>query len=315
MNRAHVKVNEPPVFFRRGPSAVAKLVFFSLLSIITMVIDYRLDYLAGVRQAVSTALYPIEQAMVSPVRAFQSVADYFSNQDQLLAENAELKRRLAEQAGEAQRAQAIDAEYSHLRTLAAAPNRLNTTGIVAEVVHIGRNPFRRKILINRGSNNDVRPGLPVIDGAGVVGQVTAVTPFSAEVTLLTDKDQAIPVMVVRNGLRAVAFGAGQGGALSIPFLATNAEIQKDDLLVTSGIDGTYPPGLSVATVTEVDHRAALAFSRVVATPTAGVENHRYLMVLTTPPGENYPKAQTPEESLKTTKEMTPSGRAKTGGTR
>jgi len=211
--------------------------------------------------------------------------------------------------------QALEAEYSHLRTLINAPSRLNTKGVVAEIVHIGRNPFNRKIVINRGSNSEVRPGLPVIDGYGIVGQITAVTPFSAEVTLLTDKDQAVPVMVVRDGLRAVAFGTGQGGTLAIPFLPTNADIRKGDELVTSGIDGTYPPGLKVATVTEVDHGATLAFSRITAIPTAGVENHRYLMVLTTPPGENYPITQMPEENPRSTKETAATRRAKGGRSR
>jgi rod shape-determining protein MreC len=182
-------------------------------------------------------------------------------------------------------------------------------------VHTGRNPFNRKLVINKGFNNDVRTGLPVIDGTGVIGQITAVTPFSAEITLLTDRDQAVPVMVVRNGLRAVVFGTGQGGTLSIPFLPTNADIQKDDHLVTSGIDGTYPPGLTVAKVTEVDHGATLAFSRITAVPAAGVDNYRYLMVLTTHPSENYPKTQLPEENIKTPKEGAQTRRARGGRSR
>jgi rod shape-determining protein MreC len=286
--------------------------FFSLLSLAAMVADYRFNYLASVRQIVSTVLYPIERVVISPITAYQAMATYLRSQDQLVKENSELRNQLAEQSAQAQRAQAIDAEYGHLRILVNAPNRLKTKGVVAEVVHTGRNPFNRKIIINRGFNEQVQTGLPVIDGSGVVGQVTAVTPFSAEITLLTDKDQAVPVMVVRNGLRAVAFGTGQGGTLSIPFLPTNADIQKNDRLVTSGIDGTYPPGLTVATVIEVDHGATLAFSRITAVPTAGVENYRYLMVLTTHPSENYPKAQLPEGSNKATTESTPTRRARGG---
>ena len=302
MNRSRVLLAEPPPFFNRGPSASTRLLFFSLLSIAAMIADYRFNYLQSVRQVVSTAIYPLERVVMSPVSAYEYVASYFASQDRLLEENAELKKRLAEQSVQAQRGQAIAAEYNHLRVLAGMQERLNTKGVVAEVVHAGRNPFSRKIVVNRGSNDEVKPGLPVIDGAGVVGQVTAVTPFSAEVTLLTDKDQAIPVVVVRNGLRAVVFGAGQGGMLAIPFLPTNADIQKGDQLVTSGIDGTYPPGLAVAIVKNIDQAAALAFSRISAIPTAGVENHRYLMILTTHPGADYPKAQLPEAGQKTPKD-------------
>ena len=312
MNRSRVLLAEPPPFFNRGPSTTARLLFFSLLSLAAMIADYRFNYLLSVRQVVSTVIYPLERVVMSPVSAYEYAANYFSSQDQLLQENAELKKRLAEQSVQAQRGQAISAEYNHLRTLAGMEERLNTKGVVAEVVHAGRNPFSRKIVVNRGSNEEVKPGLPVIDGAGVVGQVTAVTPFSAEVTLLTDKDQAIPVMVVRNGLRTVVYGAGQRGLLAIPFLPTNADIQKGDELVTSGIDGTYPPGLAVATVQDIDQAAALAFSRISASPKAGVENHRYLMILTTYPGADYPKSPLPEAGQKTPKESAAARRGRGG---
>ncbi|MBA2690654.1 MAG: rod shape-determining protein MreC [Burkholderiales bacterium] len=314
MDRARVMVSEPPVFFNRGPSPMARLVFFSLLSIAAMIADYRFHYLANVRQAVSTIIYPIERVVTSPAAAYQYATNYFISQDRLLNENDELKRRLTEQSAEVQRSRALEGEYAYLQSLVGAPQRLNTKGVVAEVVHVARNPFIRKLVINKGSNEEVRPGLPVIDGTGVVGQVTAVTPFSAEVTLLTDKDQAIPVMVVRNGLRAVTFGTGQGATLSIPFLPINADIRKDDRLISSGIDGTYPPGLTVATVVEVDRSAALAFSRIIAVPTAGVENHRYLMVLTTLPQDDYPNAQLAEPDPKATK-GTPGRRARGGRSR
>jgi rod shape-determining protein MreC len=125
--------------------------------------------------------------------------------------------------------------------------------------------------------------MPVIDGAGVVGQVTQVGTFTSEVTLITEKDQSVPVMLVRNGLRAVAVGSGKGGSIDVPFMPVSADIQNNDLLVTSGIDGTYPPGLVVAVVTGVEKNAAYVFAKITAKPAAGVESHRYVMVLTSPP--------------------------------
>lgn len=310
MNRARVKVNEPPVLFNRGASATARFIFFSLLSLAATIADYRFNYLPDIRQAISTVLYPVEQAIASPLNLFNNLSLYFINQERLINENATLQIQLAEQAAKAQKAESIEEEFVYLRNLTHIPDRLNTKGIVAEIIRIGRNPFNRKIIVNQGSNQGVKPGLPVIDENGVVGQVTAVTPFSSEITLLTDKGQAVPVMVVRNGLRAVVFGTGQDGKLSIPFLPINADIQKADKLVTSGIDGTYPPGLVIATVTEVEHRATLAFSRIIATPSAGVENHRYLMILTTHPADNYPKPDLP--NVIEGKENTKGPKAKTG---
>jgi rod shape-determining protein MreC len=146
-------------------------------------------------------------------------------------------------------------------------------------------------MIDKGSQNGVHAGSPVLDEAGVIGQVTRAHALASEVTLLTDKDQAIPVQVVRNGLRAVAFGAGASGMLELRFMASNAEIQNGDKLVTSGIDGTYPPGIPVATVARIERDAAYAFARIVCQPAAGVDGGRYVLVLASEPRSAGPMSE------------------------
>ena len=289
MTRARVLAHEPPVFFNRGPSPAARCVLFSLLALSATVLDYRFHALAAVRQVVASALYPVQWAISRPFEAWDLASAYLVRQDELIRENQALKQQAAERAAQAQRLQSLADEHAHLKALVGAPERLNTTGVVAEIVHVARSPFNRKLVLNRGASDQVRAGLPVIEGAGLVGQVTAVTPFSSEVTLITDKDQAVPVMVARNGLRALAYGSGRDQTLVLPFLGASADIHQDDELVTSGIDGTYPPGLAVAVVSEVE-RAGAPFLRVTARPTARVDRHRYLMVLTTPPSQGYPQA-------------------------
>jgi rod shape-determining protein MreC len=287
--RSHLMMaHEPPPFFNRGPSPTARLAFFGLISLAAMFADLRFHYLNDVRQAVSVLIYPLERVVVSPLELFGRATEYFSNQRQLLQENDDLKRRLVEQSAKAQRGASLDAEYGQLRTLLGAAERFKNKGVLAEVVHMSRNPFSHKILVNRGTNDGVVQGLPAIDGTGVVGQVTTVTPFSSEITLLIEKDQPIPVVVGRTGLRAIAVGTGSN-TLQMPFLPTNVDVHKGDTLITSGIDGTYPPGLAVAEVSEVEQGSALLFSKVTALPIAGLENHRYLMILTTLPSADYPK--------------------------
>lgn len=282
--------HQPPPFFKKGPSPLARLAFFATLSVAAMVADSRFHYLNELRQGVSVAIYPLQQVLASPIRFAEHVWGYFSTQDQLLRENAELKRQLLEQSAQVQHAQSLQAEYEHLLALVEARRHQGERGVVAEVVHTGRNPFSRKVLVNKGSNSRIRPGMAVIDGKGVVGQVTAVGPFSSEVTLLTDKGQAVPVMVSRNGLRAIVFGAGRDGTLDVPFMPANADIQVGDLLLTSGIDGTYPRGLAVGTVSGVEQNAAYVFSRITALPAAGPDRHRFLLVLTDHPADEYPRA-------------------------
>jgi len=147
------------------------------------------------------------------------------------------------------------------------------------VLYVGRDPYTRKLNIDRGAAQGVRPGSPIADEDGVIGQVTRVHPLVAEVTLLTDRDQAVPVQVVRNGLRAVAFGAGASGMLELRFMSAVADIQNGDRLVTSGIDGTYPAGLPVASVVRIERDAEETFARAVCQPVAGIERGRYVLVL------------------------------------
>jgi rod shape-determining protein MreC len=164
------------------------------------------------------------------------------------------------------------------------------------VLYTARNPFTRKIVVDKGLTHSIQAGMPAIDGTGVVGQVTAVGTFTSEVTLLTEKGQSVPVMLVRNGLRALAVGSGKDGAIDVPFMPASADVQDGDLFVTSGIDGTYPPGLVVAKVASVEKNAAYMFARIVARPAAAVDNYRYVMLLPLAPAP--PRPETREEEAR-----------------
>ncbi|HEX7249859.1 MAG TPA: rod shape-determining protein MreC, partial [Burkholderiales bacterium] len=190
-----------------------------------------------------------------------------------------------------------------------AGERLEMKSIPAEVLYASRDPYAHKIFIDRGQVHDVRPGSPVTDEAGVIGQVTRVHPLLSEVTLLTDQDQAIPVQVVRSGLRAVAFGSGPSGTLELRFMAANAEIQNGDRLVTSGIDGTYPPGLPVATVVRIERDAELSFARVVCKPAGGVDSGRFVLVLDTGPRTAPPRPDEPGKDRRGERSKRQKGRA------
>jgi rod shape-determining protein MreC len=166
-----------------------------------------------------------------------------------------------------------------LRRLIGAAEKLEVKSTPAEILYSGRDPYSHKIFINLGERQGVKPGSPVADEAGVVGQVTRVHPLVSEVTLITDQDHVVPVQVVRNGLRAIAFGGGPSGMLELRFTAGNAEIQNGDRLVTSGIDGIYPAGLPVATVVRIERDAEHSFARVICRPVAGVDRGRFVLVL------------------------------------
>lgn len=269
----------PPPLFKQGASARAKVVFFSLIAIALLVADSRLRSLSVIRQVVGSALYPLQVAALVPRDAINRAGDYFSSLTALQQENRSLTRELSANAQLLQQSQQLFAENAQLRKLLGASERLLVKSLMSEILYDARDAFTRKIVLDRGSQSGVALGQPVIDDIGVVGQVTRVFPFTSEVTLLTDKDQAISVQVVRSGLRSVAYGRGQSGVLDLKFMATNADIQKGDTLVTSGIDGVFPAGLAVAKVVQVENKSSDAFAHIVCQPAAGVDRNRQLLIL------------------------------------
>ena len=295
-------IREPPPFFHRGPSPLARLTFFLLFAIGLMIADHRFHALATVRLSLSALAQPIQQVASFPAQLARRFTDYFTSQERLLSENRELKARILEQAALSQEARLLRAEHEYLLGLAPGKSRYAEGGTIAEVVYTARNPFTRKIVVDKGLQQGIRAGMPVIDGTGVIGQVTSVGTFTSEVTLVTEKDQSVPVMILRNGQRAIAVGSGKDGAIDVPFVPLAADVQSGDVFVTSGIDGTYPPGLVVAQVTSVEKNAALPFTKIAAKPLAGVENHRFVLILPPPaPAVARPEAK-PEETKKPARE-------------
>jgi rod shape-determining protein MreC len=269
----------PPPLFKQGASARAKVVFFSLLALALLSVDSRVRSLTMIRQVIGTALYPLQMVALMPRDAVVAIDEYFTSVSTLERENKRLKQQQTLNAETLQQSQQLYAENAQLRKLLGASARVPLKSLMAEILYDTRDAFTRKIVLNRGSESGVAPGQPVIDDVGVVGQVTRVFPFTSEVTLLTDKDQAIPVQVVRSGLRSVAYGRGQTGGLELRFMATNADIQKGDLLTTSGIDGVYPAGLAVAKVVQVETKSTATFAHIVCQPSAGIDRNRQLLIL------------------------------------
>ena len=275
--------HSPPPFFKRGPAPLVRLFFFASLSLALLVVDARFRYAEGLRSTLALVAYPLQRLATLPFELVSNVGNYFTTQAQLSAENEMLRAKALAYAQDAQRYQAAEAEAAQMRRMIGASEHLEVASMPAEILYSSRDPYSQKIFIDRGATHGVKPGSPVTDENGVIGQVTRVHPLLSEVTLLTDQDQAIPVQVVRSGLRAVAFGSGPAGTLELRFMAANAEIQNGDKLVTSGIDGTYPAGLPVATVVRIERDAELSFARVVCKPAGGVDSGRFVLVLDTGP--------------------------------
>ena len=270
---------QAPRFFIQGPSPFARLIAFSSLSLVLMALDSNFSYVHLFRQNLMLVLQPVQAVANSPFKLYDNIQNYFISQQSLRRENAEMKKQILFQGVQLQALVSLKSENENLRTLLNVSKVSSQPVRLAEIMYTGRDPFTHKVIVNMGAANNVLPGQAVVDGAGVVGQVTRVFPYSSEVTLLTDKDLSIPIQVERNALRAISFGHGRDNAVNLPYLPANVDIQKGDKLVTSGIDGIYPSGLGVAIVSEVKTNGTSPFAQIVATPVAGIQNHRQVLIL------------------------------------
>jgi rod shape-determining protein MreC len=271
----------PPPFFKQGPSAVSKLMVCSALALFLMVADTRFRIAQPLRAVVATALYPVQWLAMRPVLLVRFGAGYFESLESAQRWEEAARRKLAQQSHRANQVEQLVLENERLRKLLELRERVITPSQAAEVLYEAADPYSRKVIIDKGMAQGIQPGSPVIDESGVLGQVTRVYPLVSEVTLVTDREQAIPVLNARTGARSVAYGdpSSQGNSLELRFMAGNADVKPGDVLTTSGVDGVYPPGLPVARVEKVERRADSGFARITCSPQALVDGARHVVVL------------------------------------
>lgn len=271
----------PPPFFKQGQSALSKMALFSALAVFLMVADARLGITLPLRSTVITLLWPLEWVARQPVLAVASVGHYFDGLMELRASEQAARTRMAAMSERANQVELLTLENKRLRQLLELRTQAATPGVTAEVLYDAADPYARKVIVDKGLTAGIEAGSPVIDESGVLGQVTRVHPLVSEVTLVIDRDHAVPVLNTRTGARNVVYGdpSVQGGSLELRFMTGNADVQQGDLLTTSGVDGVYPAGLPVATVDRIERRGESAFARIFCTPTAQIQAARHVVIL------------------------------------
>jgi rod shape-determining protein MreC len=283
-----------PPLFNQGPSALSKLIFFSAVALFLMVADARFNIVGPMRAGIGAVLYPVQWLALKPVQLAMGGGRYLEDLQTAQSNEADARRALALQAERASQADTLAQENARLRSILELRQVTQTPGRAAEVLYDAADPYTRKLVIDQGLTQGIAAGSPVIDEHGVVGQVTQVQPFTSEITLVIDRDLAIPVQNTRTGARSVAFGdaSAHGGGLELRFMAANADVQEGDMLTTSGVDGVYPPGLPVAKIDHIERRADSAFARIHCLPVAHVTAARYVLVLA-PAGVQAPPRPAP----------------------
>lgn len=289
----------PPPFFRQGPSALSRLAVFSALAVFLMVADARFKVMQPLRTVLAAVLYPVQWLALQPVQLAEGGSAYFSALSSAQAERDAAYRKLGLQALRSGTVEQLTLENERLRRLMELRQRTQPSGQAAEVLYDAADPYTRKVIIDKGLLHKVTPGSPVLDESGVMGQITRVYPAVSEVTLITDRDQSIPVLNTRTGARGVAFGDSGSNAdsMELRYMAANADVSVGDLLTTSGVDGVYPAGLPVARVARVERRVDTVFARIYCTPLALVSGASHVLVLE-PLGEAMPERPAPEVAAK-----------------
>jgi len=271
----------PPPFFRQGPSALSKLAVCSALALFLMVADTRFKLMQPLRTVLGAVLYPGQWLALQPVHLLQTGSEYFYSLNAAQRSKDDAFKQLGLQSQKANQVEQLTLENQRLRQLLDLRQRLQTSAMAAQVLYDAADPYTRKVIIDRGLVHRVTSGSPVLDERGVLGQVTRVYPTVSEVTLVTDRDHAIPVLNTRTGARGVAFGdtSRHADAMELRYMAANADTAVGDLLTTSGVDGIYPPGLPVARVEQVDRRVDAVFARIYCVPAALVAGASQVLVL------------------------------------
>jgi rod shape-determining protein MreC len=269
---------QAPLFVREM-GLPARFGLYALISLIIAAVDTRYATLDEVRSGLNTVLQPVRTGLAMPWNWAREAGGFFVTHGELQAENQRLHQERDRLLVLQQDRLALAAENAHLRRLMVLPPRPGVVHVAAEIVDVAADPFSRRVIINRGADQGLVAGRPVIDGSGLVGQVTRVFAFSAEVTLLTDRDEGAPVLDLRNGLRVIVSGTGADNLLEVRFLDMHADIKPGDLLYTSGIDGVYPAGIPVAQVVQTEPPRHTPFAKALCRPLGGVGRYRHVVVL------------------------------------
>ncbi|MFC3340431.1 rod shape-determining protein MreC [Paracandidimonas soli] len=265
--------------FRRGPAAEVRLVILVLAALALLITDARWQTLEPLRRAVSVGIYPFQRLVLAPRDAVSHVQYWIDGAAIARTEKEALQRQRIELAQIATHAAQLSTENEQLRRLLNVAGTVTQPSVAVEVLYEPANRYTRHLVFNKGESSGIRPGMPIIDEGGIVGQVVRVTPYTAEAAMLTDEAVSIPVQVMRNGLRLIAFGAGASGKVEVRYLTEDVDLEEGDVLITSGVGGVFPAGLSVASVDRIDHDTASGFAVGVATPLSHPERYRHFLVL------------------------------------
>ena len=294
--------------FKHGPSEQHRLILVLFCSALLMFFDHKMAGFEPVRGYLQSFVSPLQYLATTPKMFVTWAGERLATRDQLIAANQEYEIQSIQLKEQLMQLNIIKQENDRLRSLLASPLRPERKKMVAEIVSVNSDPYVHQIVINRGANDGVYEGQPVLDDKGIVGQILHVGTNTSRVILITDLTHAVPVRIARNGVRLVATGTGKVDRLTLNHVPHSTDIESGDLLLTSGLGGKYPEGYPVATISTVVRNEARPFASVNSSPVAQIDRIRYLLLIWPDKVESLfapkPESDNPQASSKSVKEAT-----------
>ena len=258
-----------------------RLIIVIILSAVLMYQDYQGTYTVKLRSYISASLYPIQYLINLPNNLQKSLSANFLNREEIISQNQQLKEENLNLKSQMQQIYRLESENKRLYKLINSKPKTENTYLFADIVSTSKILNKHQILINRGSRNGIKLGSSIVNADGIVGHVIRDQIFASEVLLISDLEHAIPVEIVRTGLRSIAIGTGEFNKLRINTLPTNSNLQKDDIIITSGLGGRYPEGFPVGTITEISREVGSPFLEVEVLPFANLKTINEVWVIQT----------------------------------
>ena len=234
-----------------------------------------------VREVAATVVSPVEGAVdtvTSPVRnGWHGITDY----DELERENEQLRAQVEEAEAEGVRASDAEKQLAELSTSLNLPWAGNVPTVTARVVSGPRSNFSHAVEIDKGTDDGVSVGMPVVTAAGLVGLVSQSSGGRATVELLTDPDFRVGVRLATTGDLGTASGRGRDDPLSVDSaINPRTEVAEGTGVVTSGVDrSAYPPGIPVGTVSAAREGSGGLALDLDVDPLVDVDRLSYLTVM------------------------------------
>ena len=272
MERSSLRFDEA-----KGPKLLPRFVVYIVLAAGLMVADYRFSLMQPVRAAVMPMLYPVQWLANQPVQLYQYFADLSQSKSELLEQNRQLLEENGRLKIDLQRDKVNTDELRELKKLYGLQQKGIHNVIGAEVISNGKDPLSERLIIGKGSQDGLKVGDAVIDQSGLIGLLTQVHTQSAEIGLISGGQSIVPIAVSRTGERNLAYGNGNG--LDLRYFPTGSDLKSGDILLTSGLDGTYPGGIPVATVSKVVRASGTPYYDTKLTPLAALRSSRFVLVL------------------------------------